>query len=508
MKRCGNSTPLASVPSLFQIRTFIRLLAFSMIVIDSSGFSQTSPATMIGAHAATDNGSTSSATVIVNVTPQETGSTLFCWTKFVNGSAFLSVADNVNPGTYQVYNAEMRDNGHNYIIASYYHENVVAAPTQVTLRYSPAGAHGQMACAEIQNTPASYAMDGNFVASIATTSTDPNSGTTLTPTGDGEMILASAQMDSGLPAAGSNYTLLDSHGTYAHEYWAQSTATPTAGNFTDASLVGYAAMMAAVGPRVGGFCDATQVISWTGGIDGKTPAIADLQAGIYGGAAQPHADQINNAPGWTLVNKALGVSYSSGAYQPFATSIRCPFYSGTGTGSLGVSRDTSVASGGGVSYHFDTTQAQVTARACIWTPDIPDNAGGYMDTFWVGGGNNTGNFDYANIVLQGHGAGLSFVTEFKSGTVSSPAIPIVSGRRYGALITYKQGGLHTVSYYDGCGAGATLIGTQTAASTIAGGGPADFVGYFSGTAMAFPSGYHVYIGATKLDILYGRAISW
>lgn len=501
------TTPLVCIPPWCQIRTFFSVLALLMMVIEGSGFSQTPPAAVIGAHAATDNGAASSTTVVVSITPQKTASTLFCWTKFVNGSNFISVTDNVNGGTYQVYNAPMRDNAHNYIVASYYHENVAAAPTQVTLRYSPAGAHGQMACVEVQNVPASYAMDGNFVASMATTSTDPNSGTVITPTGNGEMILASAQMDTGIPAAGSNYTLLDSQGTYAHQYWAQSAATPTAGNFTDASLVGYAAMMAAAGPNVGGFCDATQVISWRGGIDGKTPTIADLQAGTYGGAAQPHADEVNHAPGWILANASAGVTYASAAYQPFAASITCPFYRGMGTGSLGVSRDTSVASGGGVSYHFDTTQAQVTARACIWTPDLPDNAVGEMDTFWVGG-ENTGNFDYANVVLKGRGAGLSFVTEFKSGTVTSPAIPIVSGKRYGALITYKQGGLHTVSYYDGCGAGATLIGTQTAASTISGGAPADFVGFFSGNAMSFPSGYHVYIGATKLDILYGGAINW
>lgn len=466
------------------------------------------PPTAIGAHAATDNGTTSSTTVVVNITPQIAGSTLFCWTKFVNGSIFVSVVDNVNRGSYQPYNSQMRDNGHNYSIASYYHENVAASPTTVTLTYSPAGTAGQMACLEIQNVPTSYAMDGNFVASIATTSTDPNSGTTITPSGDGQMILSSAQMDSGAPAAGSNYSLLDSASTYFHEYWGQSTATATAGNFTDASLVGYGVMMAAVGRNLGGFCDATQMISWSGGIDGKTPAIADLQGGTYGGAAQPHADQINNAPGWSLVNSASGVTYAAAAYQPFATSITCPFYSGAGAGSLGVSRDTSISAGGGVSYHFDTTQPKVTARACIWTPDIPGNAGGYMDTFMVGGGDNTGNFDFANVILQGNGANLSFASEFKSGTVTSPTIPVTSGSRYGALITYNQTGLHTISYYDGCGPGAPLIGTQTAASATSGGGPADFVGFFSGTAMAFPGGYHVYIGAAKLDILYGGAVGW
>jgi hypothetical protein len=514
----NNSKPFSPV---LPFVAFVSLLSLSLLVMQGCALSQ-SPSTsdpiqsaadpamgaVIGAHSATDNGSASSTTVAVNITLQKAGSTLFCWTKFVNGSNFISVADNVNRGSYQVYNAQMRDNGYNYSIASYYHENVAALPTRVTLTYSPAGTHGQMACVEVQNVPTSYAMDGNFVASSATTSTDPNSGTVITPTGNGEMILASAQMDAGVPAAGSNYTLLDSQSTYAHEYWEQSTATATAGNFSDASLVGYAAMMAAVGRNLGGFCDATQVISWTGGTNGKTPAIADLQAGTYGGAAQPYADQLNYAPGWSVVNAALGVSYASGAYQPFTTSITCPFYTGTGTGSLGVSRNTSVASGGGVSYHFATTQVKVTARACIWTPDIPDNAVGDMDTFVLSGGNNSGNFDYANVVLHGHGSGLSFATEFKSGAVTSPPIPIVSGKRYAALITYNQGGLHTVSYYDGCGPGATLIGTQAAASAISGGGPADFVGFFSGTAMAFPSGYHVYIGATKLDILYGGAIGW
>ena len=512
----------------FGCLTVICSLSVSVIMVQGCGLSQsgirgdppgssassnsppvgTSASDRIGAHSATDNGTASSTKVVVHITPQVAGSTLFCWTKFVNGSTFISVTDNVNRGSYQVWNAQMRDNGHNYSIGSYYHENVAASPTTVTLTYSPAGIHGQMACVEIQNVPTSYAMDGNFIASIATTSTDPNSGTTLTPTGGGEMILSSAQMDSGSPAAGNNYTLLDSANTYSHEYWGQSTATATAGNFTDASLLGYAAMMAAVGKNVGGFCDATQVISWTGGIDGKTPAIADLQSGTYGGAAQPHADQINNPPGWTLVHSASGVSYAAAAYQPFATSITCPFYNGTGTGSLGLSRNTSISSGGGVSYHFATTQPKVTARACMWTPDIPNNAIGDMDTLMVGGGDDVGNFDYANVVLHGNGVGLSFVSEFKSGSVTSPPIPVTSGNRYGVLVTYNQAGLHTISYYNGCGSGATHIATQTAGSAISGGGPADFVGFFSGTAMSFPSGYHLYIGATKLDILYGGAIGW
>lgn len=112
-------------------------------------------------------------------------------------------------------------------------------------------------------------------------------------------------------------------------------------------------------------------------------------------------------------------------------------------------------------------------------------------------------------MLQEHGPGLSFATEFKSGTVvTSPPIPIVSGKLYAALITYNRGGLHTLSYYDGSGPGATLIGTETAAGAISGGGPADFVGLFSGTAMAFPSGYHIYIGATKLESSMAEAIGW
>jgi len=61
--------------------------------------------------------------------------------------AFLS------PAEVTKYWIQRWDNGHNYSIGSYYHENVAASPTTVTLAYSPAGTHCQMACLEVQNVP-------------------------------------------------------------------------------------------------------------------------------------------------------------------------------------------------------------------------------------------------------------------------------------------------------------------------------------------------------------------
>lgn len=121
----------------------------------------------------------------------------------------------------------------------------------------------------------------------------------------------------------------------------------------------------------------------------------------------PNTDQLSYAPGWTLVNSAANLTFSTTAYLPLVTARGCPFYSGSGTGTVGL--DHSMAGSGGATYHFAGTQPKVTLAACMWT-NTPVSHSGTIDGLVIFGGDNIGNFDYANLQCVNAGAKIDRVT--------------------------------------------------------------------------------------------------
>lgn len=466
------------------------------------------PALAIGAHCQTNNGGSSSTTVACNMTPQAAGSSIWCDLKYPV-AVFTSIADSVNSGVYQFANASERDAAHSFEYGTWYKENVAASSTTITATWAVSGANAQIACKEIKNVPTAYALDSSVLQSQPATGTNPSNPNSYTPFANNAVVLSGAIIDTGTVTAGTNFTLLDNVSTLNPEYWIQTTKTATTGPFTDASSASYAISMAAFGQNHAGNCNATMVIDFTGGIAGNTPTTVDLQLGTKGGQAQPNAENVsaNFKPGWTVGSAAANITYSASAYQPLATARTCPFYTGTGTGTVGLAH-TTAAVGGNVQYHFISTQPKATWGVCI-SSDIPVANNGTFDVLDFSGGNSTGNPDFVALQWNSNGATSSWQLEAPGGMANS-STSWTPNTWYWMRLEYNQASFHKIYIYtfsgSGCTGTPTLKETLTANTSVTGGGPADTAAFYGGGSMTYAAGNNVFEGASVLDILYGSAI--
>jgi hypothetical protein len=471
------------------------------------GIGTTTPITL-GVHAAHDTAASSATTVVVGPITPTAGSTMYCAIKYPIASTLPSISDNVNSGVYQPAVSRLRESAHNFLFATYYKENVAASATTITLTYTTTGTHAQMACKEIKGVPASYALDSSVTQSQAVNGANPATPNSYTPFANGEMVLSDAYISTGTVTAGTNFTLLDNTGTLDPEYWIQTTKTATTGAFADVSAADNAVGMAAFGPNVGGNCDGTVVIDWSGAgaANAGTPTTTTLQASTHGDQAQPNADNVNPRPGvWILGGSAAGITYATAAYRPLVTSRTCPFYTGSGTGTLGLAKTSNAA--GGIGLGFDTLQSKVTHAACFFT-DTPVSHSGTIDTLSISGGDSIGNPDYVLIQVNSNGSTSSFVLETQSGSTNS-STAWVQNTSYWIRIEYNKASFHKAYIYTFSGANCTgtptLQETITASTTVTGGGPADTLSYFTASD-SYATGTNFYFGSAIADIYYGSSL--
>lgn len=453
----------------------------------------------LGVHGFTDNGASTATSVAVAIGTPAAGSTIYCDIRYPNGSTFTTVTDNCNSGNYQPLLADIRPPGGTTKYATYYKENVAACSTTVTAAWTTTGTNGQIHCKEIKGGRATFAADTSVAQSVSTTSTNPANTNSYTPYGDNEMVLSGGLVSSGTVTAGSGFTLLDASSAMNPEYQIQATKTATTGQLTDSTSTGYAIGMAAFAPDAGGPCDITGLIDWSGGSNGATVAASDAQTSAHGLNSQ--GTSIFSHFGAFVVASGAGLTYNTAAYQPLATSRNCPFYSGSGTGTLGLDHASNTA--GGVQYWFITQQPNVTAAACISTTAPTGLQSGYgLDTMSIHGGFQ-GNGDYVN--LQWNSSSNKWALEAPGGSAGSTTTWL-QNTQYWILLTYKQQGRHTISIYQGCGANPTLQETITATGVVSGGGFADVVNFGNSGNDTWPSSYHWYYGAAIVDILYGGTL--
>ncbi len=451
-------------------------------------------------HGSKDNGAVSSSTVVVGPIGTPTaGDLIVCEFVFSSASVFANISDNVNSGNYLSAAAIHTNFNTNLRNGIYYKENVAAGNTTITLSYSPASARGAMSCQAWSGARASFALDSSFVQAQQGSGINPNTGSNLTPFGDGRVVIGAVAMNTQTPTAGVNYTLIDPNTTTKlfPEYWIQSSKTATAGNFNAASDSWYN-QMAAFAPSSLGYCDSAVILDWNGGIDGATIGLTDLEASTKGGRKQPLSD--THAGNWQLNGPATGMTYSATAYRPFARSLDCPAYSGSGTGTVGVKYSTTQAAHS-AQYNFETSSPAVSAATCFST-DLPNNdLGGPNDVFTLYGNTGVGSMDFDNVVVWGSGASLMIYME--SGTASTgPNIPILSGHDYWIYLKYVKNGTHVLKVYDGCGANPTLLGTITHAAA-ANTSLSNYLIVGNAGALTSTQGKNYYYGAVKLDYMYG-----
>lgn len=465
------------------------------------------PALTLGVHSTCSTAAGTTCAVALGTVAAH--STIWCWAQTASPLNITSVADNVNSGNYAQFNKPMRESGHNYIIWSWYKPNVTAGSTTVTMTYG--AGQGEMACLEVKGTPAStHVMDGSFNALQAATGANANSGTSLTPKNNGEMVVASGISDSATAwTAGTNFTLLDSSNPFWHQYWIQTTATATTSPFTNTS-VAYALQTAALVQDNGtyGSCDADMVWVPTG-TSGNTPAVADLVSGTSGWAPQLDSQIVftGTDPNWVLGTSAAHLTYTNSATVGFKTALTCPVYSGNGTGSVVLTHDTTSTTGNGnVQWWFANTNSTVTAISAVRSPDWTSASSGTIDTFELGDDSGQFSADYALVQMNASGASTSFELECKNGAVANQ-FSWAAGTWYVFQLHYVQGGQHSVDIWSWDGTTLTTVGSITCTATTAGSGPAVFTGHFVGTSQSYPTGIHFQGGPIKVN-LFGGSMTW
>ena len=457
-------------------------------------------------HGSQDNGTTTASTVVVGPIGTPTaGDTIVCEFVFDASSTFINVADNVNSGVYLpavfLHTAWSMGPASRYGI--YYKENVAAANTTITLAYSPANTRGAMSCQAWKGTPPAFALDSTFIQAQDGTTANPATGANLIPFADGRLVIGALGTQAVTAAAGAGYTPIDFNSLTRlfPEYQIQATKTATAAGYAADADTWYDQMVA-FAPNTGGFCDSAVIMDWTGGTNGATATVANLTASTRGGRTQPGSDVTS---GWSLWGPGDGLTYSTSAYRPFVRGLGCPFYSGTGSGGLGLKYS---PTGGPLAalYNFETSSPTVSAGACFRT-DLPNNdTGGATDLFSIFANTDNGRRDFATAAMWGDGSTLTIYLEVQDlDNPNAGSVPIISGRDYWLDLRYVKGGNHSVTVYDGCGLSQTLVGTVSHPATLDG-SLASYLIVGSGGALTATPGYNFYYGAIKLDYLYGKPL--
>ncbi len=185
-------------------------------------------------HGVHDNGLSASTTASVSIGTPTAGDLITCEVSF-GGGTLVSVADNQN-GTYAAAIPVHLNTTLSQWFGIYYQQNVAGSPTTVTLTTSESLAYSAISCQAWKGVAVSNPLDSTFgQLQDAVATPNPTTGANKTPAANGELVIASVGLHTaGTPTPDTSYTLIDGAPVtqWWPEYWVQTTATATAGNYT------------------------------------------------------------------------------------------------------------------------------------------------------------------------------------------------------------------------------------------------------------------------------------
>lgn len=203
-------------------------------------------------HGVHDNGSAANTNASLSIGKPTTGDLITCEVTFDghNQNALVSLSDNNNGSYVAAVPAHLNTTLVQWF-GIYYKENVAGSPTTITLKTSQSNPWAALSCQAWSGVATSNSLDTGFLQSRDALSTpNPTTGVNKTPVGSGDVVIAGLGLySSGTPTAGTNYALIDSASAsqWWPEYWIQTAATATAGNFIRGSD-NFTDMMAAFKP--------------------------------------------------------------------------------------------------------------------------------------------------------------------------------------------------------------------------------------------------------------------
>src|SRR5271157_4372042 len=263
-------------------------------------------------HGVQDNGPSASTTAILSIGTPTATDLIACEVSFIStgGNTLVSVADNEN-GTYAAAIPAHLNTALGQWFGIYYKENVAASPTTVTLTTSQSQAYSAISCQAWTAVATANSLDpafGQLQDGVAMP--NPTTGANQTSAVNGELVIAAVGLHTaGTPTQGASYTLIDGATStlWWPEYWVQTTATPTAGNFTWPSD-SFTDMMAAFRPST-----APTLVSVA-----VTPVNASIAAGTQqqftatGTYSDGSKQNVTNAVTWTSTATAVATINGTG----------------------------------------------------------------------------------------------------------------------------------------------------------------------------------------------------
>ncbi len=292
-------------------------------------------------HGATDNGSSTSSTVVVTLSGVASGHLLTCSLTYGNpGGTSLSVSDNVN-GAWSVATAAHFNSVIGQTTAQFYLANSKAGTATITGVPASAGEYGAMNCQEWSGVATSSPLDQTMQQDGTTP--NPSSGS-VTTTASGELILG--DLENGYsPTAGTGFSLIDSDtsagtGTGLNtEYQIQASAGSIAATWTLAPA---------------SWTAQTATFKAASGAGGTSPSITSLSptSGLIGTSVTITGTNFGATQGTSVV-KFNGTAATVTSWN--ATSITATVPTGATTGNVVVTVN-GLAASNGVNFTVSTTQ--------------------------------------------------------------------------------------------------------------------------------------------------------
>ena len=191
------------------------------------------------AHGVTDVGATNTASPItVALTNVAAGDLIVCEVSLEQGMTLTTVSDPKN-GTYTAAIPMHLNSPMTQQLGIYFVANAVAGSYGVSVAWSGGANNYQaMACQSWTGAATSSPLDTTMSEQRdGTSAANPTTGSTITPTGAGELIIGALMTSAHIPTAGTNYVLTDGAlVSYVWpEYWVQTTATATNAPYTNST---------------------------------------------------------------------------------------------------------------------------------------------------------------------------------------------------------------------------------------------------------------------------------
>jgi hypothetical protein len=202
-------------------------------------------------HAGTDNGNVPGTSVgIVMQAGVSLGDFITCEFTLASNSTFTNVTDTLNVQNYVVVMIHTNTTNASIYGIAYFQNSLADSSTfTIKMNYTTSSKNAAMGC----QAWSGVSTTGNVIDQSQQqdgTTTNPTSGSNLTPVGANELVIAAVGMNVQTPTAGTNYTLTDvaAVSLLFPEYWIQTTATATNGAFVEATTDTWTDQMVIISP--------------------------------------------------------------------------------------------------------------------------------------------------------------------------------------------------------------------------------------------------------------------